>query len=77
MKLEILLFGQLTDLLKANSVMVDHAVDTNTLREGLIRQFPQLANTSYTIAVNKKTVTTNTKLTGNCTIALMPPFSGG
>jgi molybdopterin converting factor small subunit len=77
MKIEILLFGQLTDILKASSVVIEAPGDTDTLQDVLVKQFPQLANANYTMAVNKKTVTGNIELTPGSTVALLPPFSGG
>lgn len=77
MKIEIMLFGQLTDLLKASSVTVDGANDTNELNRELLKQYPVLTTTRYIVAVNKRTVTENTTLTEGSTVALLPPFSGG
>ena len=51
--------------------------DTGSLKARLENDFPGLKQVKYIVAVNKKMVQTNTLLTGNETIALMPPFSGG
>ena len=77
MKTEILLFGQLTDIFKAATLVIDTPRDTDALHTALQQQFPQLENTPYTMAVDKKTVTGNIKLTPGSTVALLPPFSGG
>jgi sulfur-carrier protein len=31
----------------------------------------------FVVAVDKKTITENTMLNDHCTVALLPPFSGG
>lgn len=77
MKIEIMLFGQLTDLLHTTSLTVDAARDTNELNTRLLTVYPQLATARYIMAVNRRTVTENTILTEASTVALLPPFSGG
>lgn len=76
MKINIIIFGQLSEVLGENLVMEDIA-DTESLQQVLHKKFPELANYKYVMAVNKKQVTINTVLNEDCTIALLPPFSGG
>lgn len=76
MKINIIIFGQLCEVLGENLVM-ENLKDTESLQQALQKKFPELANYKYVMAVNKKQVTTNTALTHNCIIALLPPFSGG
>ena len=77
MEINVLLFGQLTDITKAGTIALDNVTDTDAVVKKLHRQFPALANSKYVIAVDKKIISSNTQLTNNCTVALMPPFSGG
>ncbi len=77
MKVEILLFGQLTDLLKTGSISVDPVHDTDELNRQLQERYPALQSVSYIMAVDKQTVTNNVKLTPGSVVALLPPFSGG
>jgi molybdopterin synthase sulfur carrier subunit len=76
MQVNIIIFGQLCDLLGENIVLHDIA-DTNSLSEALKERFPELAHAKYVMAVNKKVVTENMILNNNSTVALLPPFSGG
>ncbi len=76
MQIKIIIFGQLCEVLGETLVM-DNIVDTENLQQALHKKFPELAKYKYVMAVNKKQVTTNTALTNNCTVALLPPFSGG
>ncbi|MGE5108942.1 MAG: MoaD/ThiS family protein [Sphingobacteriales bacterium] len=76
MQVNVIIFGQLCDLLGENLILHDIA-DTNNLTAILIEKYPKLADAKYIIAVNKKLVTENISLTNNCTVALLPPFSGG
>ncbi|MEO6721653.1 MAG: MoaD/ThiS family protein [Ferruginibacter sp.] len=77
MKINILFFGQLTDITGIGSITMDGVNDTAMLTEQLARIYPELETTKYVLAINNEQVTENTILTGNCTVALLPPFSGG
>ncbi len=76
MKINILIFGQLCDLLGENFVL-HNVADTNSLTAVLNEKYPELVDSKYVMAVNKKLVTENIILTDNSTVALLPPFSGG
>ncbi len=76
MKVNIIIFGQLCDLLGEKMTLHDIA-DTDSLIKELSKKYPGLAEIKYAIAVDKKIVKENILLTDNCTLALMPPFSGG
>ena len=76
MKINIIIFGQLCEVLGENLVM-ENLKDTENLQQALHKKFPELANYKYVMAVNKKQVTINTVLKEDCTVALLPPFSGG
>lgn len=77
MEVNVLLFGQLTDITKTGTIMLDDVADTDAVVKKMHTQFPALANSKYVIAVDKKIVSSNTQLSNNSTVALMPPFSGG
>ncbi len=76
MAINTIIFGQLTDI-TGNSLSLDNVTDTDTLVKELNKLYPALADKKYVIAVDKQVVTTNTVLTDNNTVALLPPFSGG
>jgi molybdopterin converting factor small subunit len=76
MQVNIITFGQLSDIIGERFVIHD-AANTDALKAQLEHQFPMLATMKYIIAVDKKQVSINTPLTDGCTIALMPAFSGG
>ena len=77
MKVNIILFGQLTEITGADTVTLEGVVDTDSLVETLHGNYPALINSKYVMAVDKKVISKNTLLTHNCTVALLPPFSGG
>ena len=77
MKVNVILFGQLKELAGNSNIIVENVADTESLVATLHERFPAMANKKFIIAVNKQVVSNNTLLVNNCTIALMPPFSGG
>ena len=77
MPVQVIVFGQLTDIMGKNPVMIDSAADTSELIEQLNQRYPALLNKPYIIAVDKQIVTGHTALSGNNTVALLPPFAGG
>lgn len=74
--MEVLFFGKLVDI-AGSSLVLNNVTSTDELLEQLRLQYPALAAEKYIVAVDKKTITENTSLTDNCTVALLPPFSGG
>lgn len=77
MQINIIIFGQLTDITGTGNLMLTGVIDTNTLVAELNRKYPGLENVKYVIAVDKKVITENSIINEHNTIALMPPFSGG
>lgn len=77
MKIQVMIFGQLTDIVNGNTLTLSGIADTDNLVKELNKQYPALAQVKYIIAVDKQTVTTNTNLKDGSTVALLPPFSGG
>ncbi|MEY2918244.1 MAG: hypothetical protein RIS73_1958 [Bacteroidota bacterium] len=76
MQINLIIFGQLSDILGKNLVL-NNIADTNDLTRVLLEKYPALKNSKYIMAVDKKIVTENITLPQHCTVALLPPFSGG
>jgi molybdopterin synthase sulfur carrier subunit len=77
MQTRIMIFGQLTDIIKSSTLILTDIADTNSLVNELNKLYPALAASKYIMAVNKQTVIANTVLKEDSTVALLPPFSGG
>lgn len=77
MEINIILFGQLTDIAGTGNLVLTDIADTNDLVKELNRKYPAFVNAKYMIAVDKKVVTENVEIKEHNTIALMPAFSGG
>lgn len=77
MRVKVLIFGQLTDITGESEIYLNEISDRDELVEKLNQQYPALADSKYAIAVDKKVISQNTRLDDECTVALLPPFSGG
>ena len=77
MKVNLLPFGRITDMISTNPVIDEAIVDTDGLITLLRKLYPALAESKFLIAVDRKVINENTLLHDNCTVALLPPFSGG
>jgi molybdopterin synthase sulfur carrier subunit len=77
MKIELLFFGQLTDITGTTVVMLDHMLDMDTLKHHVFEMYPSLQQSKLMIAVNNKLVTENEVIPEGAKIAFMPPYSGG
>jgi molybdopterin synthase sulfur carrier subunit len=75
--MEVLFFGQLTDLTGVTSLSCDHVADTDQLMTQLKEKYPALATATFMVAVNNRMITENTVIEPGSKIAIMPPFSGG
>ena len=76
MKVDVIIFGQLTEITNG-SISLSDVPDTDSLVKELHKLYPALADAKYVMAVNKQVVVENTALTDKNTVALLPPFSGG
>ena len=77
MPIQVMIFGQLTDIVNSHELTLTGISDTNSLVRELNNRYPLLAGSRYMMAVNKQTVTANTLLKDDSIVALLPPFSGG
>jgi len=77
MSVQVMIFGQLTDILGGTTIELPSVKDSNELERILIERYPLLANTKYRIAINKQLVSGNVNISAETVIALLPPFSGG
>ncbi len=80
MKVTVLFFGILKDIVESNSIELEIQNDThvNSLKAQLLKDYVKLNTFSnFSIAVNEEYVTTDCVLYDNDVVALIPPVSGG
>jgi molybdopterin converting factor small subunit len=75
--IEILAFGQLTDITGQDAWQMEDIMDTDQLNVMLAEKYPGLKQSKYLIAVNMEIIRGNVKLIPGDVVALLPPFSGG
>lgn len=77
MKIKILAFGKIADILPPQDWEIDGTVTAGAARQQMEAKFPALKNMRYLMAVDKKVVAEDTLLSDGAVLALLPPFSGG
>jgi molybdopterin converting factor small subunit len=77
MKINILSFGSLTEIVNSGQVDSVDLTDSDSVKRYLIAQHPEIANKKFIFAVNKTIIQQNTVLNDFDTVAILPPFSGG
>lgn len=77
MKVNVLAFGQISDITGDESLEISGVTDTDQLVRLLHQKYDNLKSFEYRLAVNKKMISGNTELKNEDTVALLPPFSGG
>ena len=77
MNISVLFFGQIADIAGKDNLDISNVDTSNELKSRLCELYPALNETTYSVAVNKEIVQTNTQLKDGDTVALLPPFSGG
>jgi molybdopterin synthase sulfur carrier subunit len=77
MTVHIILFGQLSDIIGVDKITIENSLDTDSMVKSLQNTYPALTQSTFVIALDKKIISSNTLLTDQCTVALLPPFSGG
>ena len=77
MNVNVIIFGQLTDITGTHAITVTDVSDTNGLVAQLNSNYPGLTHATYAMAVDGTIISGNTNLADKSTIALLPPFSGG
>lgn len=75
--MEILVFGQLRDIIGSARLVIDVLPDTAALHKRLIEEYPSLRNYTFRIAVDGKLTDGKVLIFPGSSIALLPPFSGG
>ena len=77
MRVHVIVFGQIAEITGNTNFVMDDVTDTDQLVSKLHALYPQLTNSKYAIAVNKKIIRDNMQLDHDVEVAIMPPFSGG
>jgi sulfur-carrier protein len=77
MKISVLPFGKLADILAPQEWALEDVATAGAVRHKLEAEFPALKGMRYLIAVDKKIAEEGHLLEEGSVVALLPPFSGG
>jgi len=77
MKVKVLFFGVLSDIIGKTELELNDFSDSDSLESYFIEKFPKIKNYPYRISVNKSFIESKTFFSENDEIAFLPPFAGG
>ncbi len=77
MKITVIFFGILKDVVAKAKLTVKDAQSTEDLKSQLVKQHPELQRYVYRVVVNKRVISGNKALKDGDEVALVPPFVGG
>ena len=81
MRVKVLLFAEARDLVDASELelTMETGDDVSELRRKLVAEYPALENllSRSVFAIDQNYALDETPLTENCTVACIPPVSGG
>lgn len=77
MRIKVMLFGSLADVIGNNQIEMSDVPDTETLTKKLLEKYPKLEKYKFVVAVYKQIIEVNTALKEGDKVSLLPPFSGG
>ncbi len=78
MALTIKYFGMLAEATQCNEESMEiTGFNVKELKDTLLKQYPDLKNKNFKIAVNHTLVDDKTTITNHAEVALLPPFAGG
>lgn len=77
MKINVLFFGILTDIIKSSSLEIEDVENIRQLKSWLWKNYPKTKDMDFQIALNKNIVDGKFELKDGDEVALLPPFAGG
>ena len=75
--LNILLFGNLVELMSTSTLQLPFVNSSDELKKILFEKYPLLQHKEFAITINQKIIHKDCAILPNSEIALLPPFSGG
>lgn len=70
-------FGMVAEKIGSQQMILENPGSVEALKTQLFVRFPTLKEMKFSIALNKKMLTSDAEIPEGAEIALLPPFSGG
>jgi sulfur-carrier protein len=77
MKVLVLFYGVLEEVVRTDSMIIDEAKTTDELIKKIIKKYPDIQGYKYNISLNNRFVRNDMILNDGDEIALIPPYEGG
>ena len=77
MKINVLFFGILTDIIGSNSIEIKDIESISMLKSWLWKNYPKTKEMDFQVALNKNIIEGKVDFKNGDEIALLPPFAGG
>lgn len=77
MKIKVLFFGMLSEITDMQETELQDIENIRILQSYLWKNYPEMKNMDYRIAVNKEIIDGKLDLQDGDEVALLPPFAGG
>ena len=77
MSIQIKFFGPLAEVIGKTQLEIHGISDTDSLKQKMMNDFPDLKKYQFIIAVSKKLTKENINLQPGDEVAFLPPFAGG
>ena len=77
MKINLLFFGVLTDVVGQNKIELEEMQDLQSVKQYVMKEFPKVMEYSHIISVNREIIGDNKDLQDGDEVAFLPPFTGG
>ena len=77
MKIKLLFFGVLTDVVGQNNPELEQFTDLDSVKSYVKENYPKVMDYSHIVSVNREIVQENMPLKDGDEVAFLPPFTGG
>ena len=77
MKTRIVAYGPITDFFQERHLTLSFPDTAEGVRQQIVAAMPDIADQSFSIAVDDALVSPDTRMESASEIALLPPFAGG
>jgi molybdopterin converting factor small subunit len=75
--IQIKAFGMIAEKIGTSALEMENPGSADALKQQLFERFPELKSLKFSLALDRKMLNSDAKISSGAEIALLPPFSGG